>query len=314
MHTGKRIRIALDAMGGDYAPDDPVKGAVIAAQSGNIEIMLVGPTDTIEAEISKYDVTNLPILIAHARDVIPEGGNPALNVRRMPDSSIALAARMVRDGEADGFVSAGPTGAVVTAALQYLGMIDGIHRPVIGGAIFDKAPATVVFDCGVNMDCKPYHLLTFAIIGDVFCRKFIGMEKPKIGLLNIGAEKDKGNLLTKEAYPLLEKSGLNFIGNIEGNQMTNGEANVIICDGFTGNVLFKFVGSIGMFQDLAATSGNKQGGGMIFGVNGIVRKAQGSSRAAHIAAVIHQTREAIRSDFVDALRTELKSISQRVQL
>jgi glycerol-3-phosphate acyltransferase PlsX len=193
-------------------------------------------------------------------------------------------------------------------------MIDGIKRPVIGGAIFDQAPDTVVFDCGVNMDCKPYHLLTFAAIGHVFCNRFLGIKKPKVGLLNIGAEKDKGNLLTREAYPLLEKSGLNFIGNIEGNQLTDGTANVLVCDGFVGNVIFKFCGSVGLFRDLAETSGNKQGGGIIFGINGIVRKVQGSSRAPHIAATIHQTKEAIRTGFIDALKAELRDVIRRIKV
>ncbi|MFO8143140.1 MAG: hypothetical protein R6T78_00450, partial [Dehalococcoidales bacterium] len=161
-NNGGKIRIALDVMGGDYAPHDIVKGAVIAAESGDVEIIMLGFADTIKAEMKRYDTNNLPIRVVYARDVVPEGGNPALNVRRMPDSSIATVARLVKEGEADGFVSAGPTGAVVTAAIQYLGMIDGIDRPVIGGAIFDTAPATVVFDCGVNMDCKPYHLLTLS--------------------------------------------------------------------------------------------------------------------------------------------------------
>jgi glycerol-3-phosphate acyltransferase PlsX len=205
-NTEQKIRIALDAMGGDYAPSEIVKGAVMAAEKGGIEISLVGHIDDIKAELLKYDTVNLPIHIVHAEDIIPEGSNPAISVRKMPRSSIAIAARMVKEQEADGFMSAGPTGSIVTAALQYLGMIDGIQRPVIGGAIFDKAPDTVVFDCGVNMDCKPYHLLTFAVVGHSFCSKFLGIKKPKIGLLNIGAEKDKGNLLTKETYPLLKKA------------------------------------------------------------------------------------------------------------
>jgi len=312
--TKKIIHIALDAMGGDYAPGDIVRGAVIAAEKGDVEISLVGLTDVIKAELLKYDTINLPIHIVHAEDIVSEGSNPALSVRKMPKSSIATAARMVKDREADGFVSAGPTGAVVTAALQYLGMIDGIDRPLIGGAIFDTAPDTVVFDCGVNMDCKPYHLLMFAVVGHVFCRKFLGIDRPKIGLLNIGAEKDKGNLLTKEAYPLLEKSGLNFVGNIEGNQMIDGRANVLVCDGFVGNVIFKFSGSAGLFHDLAATSGNKQGGGIIFGINGIVRKVQGSSRAPHVSATIHQTKEAIRTGFIDALKAELRGVTKRIKV
>ncbi len=315
MKKGDRgISIALDAMGGDYAPGDMVKGAVLAAESRDVELILVGPTDIIGAELAKCNSAKLSIRIVHADDVVPEGANPALAVRQKPNSSIAVAARMVKTGEADGLISAGPTGAIVAAAVQYLGMVEGIERPVMGGAIFDTAPDTVVFDCGVNMDCKPYHLLTFAIIGHVYCRKLLGIDKPAIGLLNIGTEEGKGNQLAREAYPLLKKSGLNFIGNIEGNQMMSGRANVLVCDAFVGNILFKFAGSLGLFHDLPEARGYNQGGGLVFGVNGIVRKLQGASRAPHVAATIHQTKDAIKVDFIGALKLELTSVANLVNI
>lgn len=312
--TTRRIRIALDAMGGDYAPGDIVKGAVMAAERGDVEIALVGLPDAVATELARYDAANLPIRSVRADEIIPEGTNPALAVRQKPNSSIAVAARMVKAGEVDGFISAGPTGAVVTSAIQYLGMIEGIERPVIGGAIFDNVPNTVVFDCGVNMDCKPYHLLTFAIIGHIYCKKLLGIDNPAVGLLNIGAEEGKGNQLTKETYPLLKKSGLNFIGNIEGNQVTSGRANVLVCDAFVGNILFKFATSLGLFHDSPEARGYNQGGGLVLGVNGIVRKLQGASRAPHVAATIHQTKEAIKADFIGALKTELTTIAKQVTL
>lgn len=292
-------------MGGDYAPGDIIEGAVAAARRGDVEVALVGLPQVISAELAKLNHDNLPVTSVPATEVIPEGVNPALAVRHKPNSSIAVAARMVKTGEADGLVSASPTGAVVTSAIQYLGMIPGIERPVMGGAIFDAAPKTVVFDCGVNMDCKPHHLLTFAIIGHVYCKKFMDIPEPTIGLLNIGAEEGKGNQLTKDAYQLLKKSGLNFIGNIEGNQMMSGRANVLVCDAFVGNLVFKFAESLGLFHDSPEASGFNRGGGIILGVSGIVRKLHGASRAPHVAATIHQAKEAIRADFIGALKSEL---------
>jgi len=233
-----KVTVALDAMGGDHAPGDIVEGAVMAVRNdAGVEVALVGPPDIVEAELAKYDIAGLPIRCVPADETIKETENPALAVRRKPKSSMAVAARMLRDGEAEGLISAGPTGAIATSGIQYLGMIEGMERPVIGGAIFDALPNTVFFDCGVNMDCRPYHLLTFAVIGTVYCKKLLNIANPTVGLLNIGVEETKGNQLTRETYPLLKKSSLNFIGNIEGNQIMSGQANVIACDAFVGNVL-----------------------------------------------------------------------------
>ena len=221
-----------------------------------------------------------------------------------------VAAKLLKEGEADALVSAGPTGAVVASAIRHVGMIDGIERPVIGGAIFDALPGTVVFDCGVNMDCKPYHMLTFALIGSVYCRKLLNIANPTVGLLNIGAEAEKGNQLTKETYRILEESGLNFIGNVEGNQIMNGRTNVLVCDAFVGNVLFKFVESIGMFHDTAGReNGADLGGGIIWGVNGLVRKLHGASQAPHVALKIHHARLAVEADLVDTLKSDLTGIA-----
>lgn len=303
----RRIRVAVDIMGGDYAPGDIVKGAVLAAEKGDVDIALVGPTDIVEAELAKYDASGLPIRCVRADEFVKEDENPALAVRRKPNASIAVATRMVKAGEADGLISAGPTGALATSAIQYLGMIEGIERPVIGGDIFDPAPNTVVFDCGVNVDCKPYHLLTFAVIGSVYCKKLLNIANPTIGLLNIGAEESKGNQLAKESYRLFQRSGLNFIGNIEGNEIMSGRANVLVCDGFVGNILFKFVESLGLFKDLAGGEGRERGlgGGLIWGVNGIVRKMHGASRAPHVALKIQQVRQVVKADLIGAIKSEL---------
>jgi len=311
----KKVRVAVDAMGGDYAPDEIVKGVVSAAEKDGLEILLVGPTDIVEAELAKYDTAGLPIRHVRAEEFIEEGENPALAVRRKRNSSIAVATRMLKEGEADGLISAGPTGAVVSSAIQYLGMVEGIERPVIGGAIFDAAPKTVVFDCGVNMDCRPYHLLTFAVLGSVYCKKMLGVANPTVALLNIGAEGGKGNQLTKETYPLLEKSGLNFIGNTEGFELLSGKANVIVCDAFVGNVLFKFVESIGLFKDSAGADEKRDlGGGLIWGIKGIVRKIHGHSRAPHVAVKIHHVKLAVEVDLIGAIKSELAAIAKGLNL
>jgi glycerol-3-phosphate acyltransferase PlsX len=306
---GHRIRVAVDVMGGDYAPAEIVRGAVLAAEKGDVDIALVGPTDIVEAELARYGVSRLPIRCVRADEFIKEDENPALAVRRKPNASIAVAAKMVKAGEADGLISAGPIGAMVSAAIQYLGMIEGIERPVIGGAIFDLAPNTVVFDCGVNVDCKPYHLLTFAIIGSVFCQKLLDIANPTVGLLNIGAEESKGNQLARESYHLLKSSGLNFIGNIEGNELMSGRANVIVCDAFVGNVVFKFGEKLGLFKDSPDRDDkNILGGGLIWGVNGIVRKIHGASRAPHVVVKIRHTKLAIEAGLVGAVKSELATI------
>ena len=313
--ANKQVRVAVDAMGGDYAPDEIVKGVVSAAEKGDVEILLVGPTDIVEAELAKYDVSRLPIRHVRADEFIKEGENPALAVRRKPNSSIAVTTRLMKEGEADCLLSAGPTGAIVSSAILYLGMIEGVERPIIGGAIFDAVPNTVLLDCGVNMDCKPYHLLTFAVLGSVYCKKLLNVANPTIGLLNIGAEERKGNQLTKETYPLLQRSGLNFIGNIEGNQLMSGRANVIVCDAFVGNALFKFIESIGLFKDSAgADEKHDLGGGLIWGVNGIVRKVHGHSRAPHVAIKIHQAKLAVEVDLIGAIKSELAAIMKQIKL
>ena len=305
--ANQRIRVAVDAMGGDFAPGEIIKGAVMAAEQKDVDVFLIGLPDIVEAELAKHDTAGLPIHLVPAEEVIVETENPAMAVRRKPNASISIAAKMVRKGEVDGMISAGPTGAVATSAIAYLGMIEGIERPVIGGAIFDDIPDTVVFDCGVHMDCKPYHLLTFAIIGSVYCKKLLDITNPTVGLLNIGSEETKGNQLTRATYKLLNKNHINFIGNIEGFQVMSRKANVIVCDAFVGNVLFKFVESIGLFNDNPTSNGNNKGGGLILGVNGIVRKMHGFSKAPHVAETIHQVKNAARVDLVGALKSELKN-------
>jgi len=341
--VSKKVRIAVDAMGGDYAPEEIIKGAVLAAQKGDVEIALVGPVDVLKKELAQYNSSaSLSIRCVQASDVIKEGEPPALAVRRKPDSSIAVATKLVKAGEADAVVGAGSSGAVAVSAIQYLGMVEGVERPAIGGTFGGFAPNTVLMDFGANVDCKPHQLLSFAIAGSVFAKKFLNIADPTIGLLSTGTEEGKGNEAVCEAYPLLKNSGLNFIGNIEGSDIFSGKANVIVCDGFVGNVLLKFYESLGdyaldyvkrklkkypplsgmaklLFNSLFSVTkisyeGEEKGGGILWGVDGVVRIAHGACRAPHIACAIASARKAVEADIVGCLKSELEKFRKKDNL
>jgi len=331
-----RIKIAVDAMGGDYAPEEIVKGSIEAAKSLNVEIILVGTKEDIEAELARIDAAQVPVSIKEATDIIKDGEEPAFAVMRKPNSSVALAARMVKGGEAAAMVSAGSTGAVMVAGLQYVGALPGIERPMAGGAFVQLAPNTVVLDLGANVGCQPYHLVDFAAAGTVYAKVFLGIDNPTVGLLNVGAEEGKGNDMVKEAYPMLKNSGLNFVGNVEGMDIPLGRANVIVCDGFIGNILVKFCEGLGrvvskwmgaeLKDKMDASEIEKAaeklyrlmspavaiGGGPLWGVDGVVTVAHGSSRAAQITGTINQAKIAVESGFVKQLATELKKVKDRI--
>ena len=328
-NAGQLLKIAVDAMGGDYAPGEIVKGAVQAARDLGVEIILVGPKSKIEGELDKTDTADLPVRLVEASEIIEDGEEPVIAVMRKPNSSMALAARMVKDGEADGMVSAGSTGAVMVSAYQYVGTLPGMERPVAGGPFLGLAPKTVILDLGANVGCEPYSLVNFAVAGSAYVKSFLGIEEPTVGLLNVGAEEGEGDKLAKEAYSLLKKSGLNFIGNVEGMDIVRGKANVIVCDGFVGNILLKFCEGLGRgighwlnqelkdrlpaeeMENLSAkllrlvSPGEVMGGGPLWGVNGVVSVAHGASQAPQIVGTIELTRLAIESGFVDILRVEL---------
>ncbi|MFB0556469.1 MAG: phosphate acyltransferase PlsX [Dehalococcoidia bacterium] len=341
--VSKKVRIAVDAMGGDYAPEEIIKGAVLAAQKGYVEIALVGPVDILKKEVARCNSSaSLPIRCVQASDVIKEGESPALAVRRKPNCSIAVATKLVKAGEADAVVGAGSSGAVAVSAIQYLGMVEGVERPAIGGTLGSFAPNTVLMDFGANVDCKPHQFLSFAIAGSVFAKKFLNIANPTVGLLSTGTEEGKGNEVVREAYPLLKDSGLNFIGNIEGCDIFSGKANVIVCDGFVGNVILKFYESLGdhalnymkrklkkypplsgmatlLFNRLFPVTkmsyeGEEKGGGILWGVNGIVRISHGASRAPHIACAIASARKAVEADIVGCLKSELAKFQKEGKL
>jgi len=339
MAENSTVRVAVDAMGGDYAPDEIVKGAVLATRKNDVKIILVGSKNILENELSRYKLSNnSSIHVAEASEVIKEDEPPTLAIRRKPDCSAAVAAKMVKSGEADAMVSAGPSGAVAVCAIQFMGMLDGICRPAIIGSLGTFAPNTVVVDFGANVDCKPHQFLTFAIAGSVFAKKFLDIADPKIALLSTGSEESKGNEAVREAYFLLRNSGLNFVGNVEGNDILSGKANVIVCDGFVGNVLLKFYESIGdhakewteqklkkypplgilfriLFNRLfpvtrMSSETEEGGGGILWGIDGVVRVAHGASKAQHIANAIESAKKAVQTETIEILKLELAKFNQ----
>ncbi len=235
------MKIAVDAMGGDFAPQKIVEGCVLAAREFNIPVILAGRESEIRAELKKYPGSDqLPIEIALANEVIGMEESPSKASRDKKDSSIVVATKLVAEGKADAVVSAGNSGAAMTSALRYLGRLEGVYRPAIATLIPTLRGFCIVCDVGANTDCKPEYLLQFAVMSKVFAEKVLEIPNPKIGLLSIGEEKEKGNHLTKHALPLFENcKQINFIGNVEGRDIPKGTADVIACDGFVGNVVLK---------------------------------------------------------------------------
>ncbi|MBI2188770.1 MAG: phosphate acyltransferase PlsX [Acidobacteria bacterium] len=234
------IRIAVDAMGGDHAPAAVVDGAVSAARHLAVRLALVGPADALEQVLTSHaDWRALGIELVDAPEVVGMAEAPAAALRRKPRASIRVAADLVARREAAALFSAGHTGATVLAAHAAFGMIPGVDRPALAATIPTRARPAVLVDAGANADCRPQHLLQFAAMGGVYARVALGIDRPRVGLLSIGEEETKGNELTREAHRLLKASPLNFIGNIEGREIYSGIADVVVCDGFTGNVVLK---------------------------------------------------------------------------
>ena len=233
------MRIAVDAMGGDFAPASAVKGAVDAAKQYNLEIVLVGDKTKVEEELSKHKFSPESITVHHASEVIQMNESAAVAVRRKRDASICRAIDLVKEKKADAFVSAGNTGAVVCAAMIFLRNLAGVERPGIGIVIPTLKGESLFIDAGANIASKPVHLLQYAIMADAYLRYVLGKNDPTVGLLNIGEEEVKGTGFIKDAYALLEQSKINFIGNVEGKDIYSGECDCIVCDGFVGNVALK---------------------------------------------------------------------------
>jgi len=240
MSSRSTIRVALDAMGGDRGPEVTVGGAVSAARELGSTVILVGDERVLQGHLARHDARGLNLSIRHAPEAVEMGESPMAALRKKRQSSIRVGLDLVKRGDAEAFVSAGNTGAVMATALVVLGPLPGVERPAIAVVLPTLTHRAVLLDVGANVDCKARHLLQFAIMGNVYARDILGQPRPRVGLLSIGEEESKGNELTREAFKEMEdEPSLNFIGNVEGRDVFSGAADVIVCDGFTGNVALK---------------------------------------------------------------------------
>ena len=319
------MRILIDGMGGDYSPEEIVKGAIKAAKEINGEIIIIGRESQIKLYLNKFKYRGKNIQVVNATEVITNDEHPAMAIKRKKDSSIVRGMNMVKEGEADVFISAGSTGALLSGALLILGRIKGIKRPAIAAWFpkIGKNDQTLLLDCGANADCKPEYLYQFGLMGSIFVHCIKGIESPVVRLLNVGAEDAKGDELHKEAFNLLRDSKLNFTGNIEGRDIIFGSADVVVADGFSGNVFLK--GSEGtalclmnlikdkmtdgvMAKAGAALSYGKlkeiksefdyadAGGAPILGVKGAVLKIHGNSKEKEVYYAIKKAIPYVKND------------------
>jgi glycerol-3-phosphate acyltransferase PlsX len=309
-----KISLAVDAMGGDFAPGEIIKGAREALSlDENLRIILVGEPSLLEKEVEGAE----GIEILPASQTISVEEKPTV-VRKKQDSSLMVALRAVKEGRAQAVVTAGHTGAAVLGALLSWGKIRGISRPAIAAPMPCKGGKFLLLDAGANVDCKPEHLLHFAIMGNIYASQILHIQNPRIGLLNIGEETGKGNRLTTAAYQLLEKSSLNFIGNVEGKDIFSGKVDVVVCDGFVGNVVLKsseglaqlalyYIKELGMDMEklIPYFDYAEYGGAPILGVPHILIKSHGRSRAKAIRQAILVAKEAVEMDMIGKITSAL---------
>jgi phosphate acyltransferase len=331
-------RIVVDAMGTDAAPAPEVEGAILAVRERLAEVLLAGPEDVLKQELARRGARNLPIEIIHASESITMEDAAAKSFRRKRDSSVRVAARLVQDGGADGMVSAGNTGAVMATAKIVLGMLEGVDRPALA-AVFptSKGKPAVLLDVGANVDCKPQHMEQFAVMGETYYRVMFGADRPRVGLLSIGTEEHKGNELTREAFGRLKELPLHFIGNVEGRDLYNGRVDVVVSDGFTGNVALKISEGLveavskmlreSLSRTLSAKVGyvlsrkafhnfkkrvdySEYGGAPLLGVRGVCLIAHGSSNPNAIKNAIRAAAEFVRGQVNAKIERELAGATQ----
>ncbi len=330
------MKIVVDAMGGDHAPAVVVDGAVQAARELGLEIILVGRQEAIEAELAQHDTAGLALTVHHASQVIEMDEHPAAAVKAKKDSSMVVAMELIKRHEADGFFTAGNSGGALAAALFRLGRIRGIRRPAISTVFPSQTPQGTCFilDVGANVDCKPEFLLQFAIMGSIYAERVLGVPNPRVAIVSNGEEEGKGNQLVIETVPLLKASNLNFVGNAEGRDIARGIADVIVTDGFTGNVVIKLAEGVSRFlmdvlkEEITSSSVSKvgallaksafdrvrsrldyreYGGAPLLGVDGVVLIGHGRSDALAIRTAIRVTAQTVENGVLDAIKQGLAS-------
>ncbi|HEK4573098.1 phosphate acyltransferase PlsX [Clostridioides difficile] len=310
------MKIVIDGMGGDNAPKSNVEGAVNAIKEYQVDLIITGDKDLLEKEFSNYEFDRNKLEIVHTTEIIENEDKPVKAIRSKKDSSMVVALNLVKEGKADAIISAGNTGALLAGGLFVVGRIKGIDRPCLCSAIPNvKRGMTFIADCGANADCKPKNLVEFAAMSNIYSRKVLGLENPKVALANVGLEEGKGNDLVKRSYEEIKKLDLNFIGNVEAREVINAYTDIIICDGFTGNILLKSaegvalsvmsliketfmastkskIGALLIKDDLRKLKSfidySEYGGAPLLGLNGGVIKAHGSSDAKAIKNAINQ--------------------------
>lgn len=331
----KVVRVAVDAMGGDYAPTQIVKGAIEAVRIRNdIKVILVGQESVINAELNGTDYDRERIVVVHAEDVITNDEAPVMAIRRKKNSSIVVAMNLVKNGEADAFVSAGSTGAVLVGGQLIIGRIKGIDRPPLSPLLPTENGVSLLIDCGANVDARPSHLVQFAKMGSVYMENIVGIKNPRVAIVNIGAEEEKGNMLVKETFPLLKNcNDINFIGSIEAREIPKGGADVIVCEAFVGNVILKLYEGLGstliskikaglmsttrskigallikpaLKETLKSFDASAYGGAPMLGLNGLVVKAHGNSKSNEIKNSIIQCITFTEQNINDKIRMHLE--------
>ena len=311
------VRVAVDAMGGDNAPGEIVKGAVEAVQAEkDIKVFLVGRQDAVNAELAKYTYDKEKIEVIHAEEVIEMAEPPVNAIRKKKQSSLVIGMNMIKHQEADAIVTAGSTGATLVGGQVLVGRIKGIERPPLAPLVPTEKGVSLLIDCGANVDARPSHLVQFAQIGSIYMENIVGIKNPRVAILNIGAEEEKGNQLVKETFPLLKECpGINFIGSIEAREIPHGGADVIVCEAFAGNIVLKLyegvaatllskvkeglmsslrskIGALlikpALKQTLKSFDASQYGGAPLLGLNGLVVKTHGSAKASDVKNSILQ--------------------------
>lgn len=328
------MKIVVDAMGGDYAPQAVVAGVVDAIKELNSQIVLVGIKEKVEEELSKYQYPKENIELIHAPEVVEMHEPATVSIRKKRDSSISLGLRLLKEKNYDAFISAGNTGAVVAASSFQLGMMEGVERPAIGLVIPTLKQFSFLIDAGANTDPKPEHLLHNALMGQVYIKEVLGIENPTVGLINIGEEAGKGTGFHKETYKLLEARVPNFIGNVEANEVYTGKAHCIVCDGFVGNIVLKVseglmestgklikrevkknpiavLGALLMKHSLVhikkLADYSEYGGAPLLGVNGLVMISHGRSSPKAIKNAIRATMREVEHDILSRMKKEVST-------
>jgi glycerol-3-phosphate acyltransferase PlsX len=330
--------VVLDAMGGDKGISVVVEGALLAARNFKSKIILVGQKEVVEPELAKYDLRGLNIKFRHASEVVEMKEPPSQAVRKKKDSSIRVGLNLIKEGEAQAFVSAGNTGAVMGTALLVLGTMKELERPAIAARMPTLTGSSILLDVGANLDCKPRHLAHFALMGNVYAKDIMRLSTPRVGLLSVGEEEGKGNELTKEAFKELEELPIKFIGNVEGRDVYNGNADVIVCDGFIGNVSLKIsegiaetmialikqaltsslLGKIGFLILKPAFKTFKKrvdyaeyGGAPLLGVNGVCIICHGGSNTKAIKNAVRLAGELVQNKVLDHIREEIEKDKEK---